>query len=182
MKIYTKTGDEGETSLFGGVRVWKDDCRIRAYGTVDELNAFLGLALSELKSEELVPLIRNLQNELFIIGADLAAPSNEDSGNGFIPRLSESSISSLENFIDFYEKKLPELKNFILPGGLRGSAYLHVARTVCRRAEREIVTLSKTEKINGNIVVYVNRLSDLLFMLARYENYSNNVDDLIWVK
>jgi len=182
MRIYTKTGDGGETSLFGGKRVWKDDLRIRAYGTVDEVNSLLGVAASEVKSTSLVPVLRNLQNILFVIGADLATPDDDVSKPLSVPRLEENSVSSIEKLIDEFEAKLPELKNFILPGGLKGSAYLHAARTVCRRAEREIVTLSRTEKINRNIVVYLNRLSDLLFILARYENHANKVDDIIWGK
>lgn len=182
MKIYTKTGDKGETSLFGGRRVWKDDLRIRAYGTVDELNAILGVAISELMNKELIDVIKNLQNDLFTVGSDLASPQDKENKNFVIPRVDTNLIMQLEVLIDKYDSQLPELKNFILPGGLKGSAILHHARTVCRRAEREVVSLSKVDMINHEIEVYLNRLSDLLFVLARFENFSNNSEDIVWHK
>ena len=182
MKIYTKTGDKGETSLFGGRRVWKDNLRIRAYGTVDELNAILGVAISELMNKELIDVIKNLQNDLFTIGSDLASPQDKENKNFVIPRVDTNLIMQLEVLIDKYDSQLPELKNFILPGGLKGSAILHHARTVCRRAEREVVSLSKMDMINHEIEVYLNRLSDLLFVLARFENFSNNSEDIVWQK
>lgn len=182
MKIYTKTGDKGETSLFGGKRVWKDDLRISAYGTVDELNAVLGMAVTELINVELIEVIKNIQNNLFTVGSDLAAPLDKENKNFVIPRIDEKFVVQLECLIDKYDSQLPELKNFILPGGLKGSAILHHARTVCRRAEREVVALSKKDLINHEIEVYLNRLSDLLFILARFENYSNNSADIAWLK
>jgi cob(I)alamin adenosyltransferase len=182
MKIYTKTGDKGETSLFGGKRVWKDDLRISAYGTVDELNAVLGVAISELMNKELIVVIQSIQNDLFTVGSDLASPLDKENKNFVIPRVDANIIMQLEVLIDKYDSQLPELKNFILPGGLKGSAIIHHARTVCRRAEREVVALSKVDEINHEIEVYLNRLSDLLFVLARFENFSNNSADIAWQK
>jgi len=182
MKIYTKTGDKGETSLFGGKRVWKDDLRINAYGTVDELNAILGVAISELMNKELIDVIQSIQNDLFTVGSDLASPLEKENKNFVIPRVDANFIMRLETLIDKYDSQLPELKNFILPAGLKGSAILHLARTVCRRAEREVVALSKVDVINHEIEVYLNRLSDLLFVLARFENFSNNSADIAWQK
>ncbi|MEJ5350451.1 MAG: cob(I)yrinic acid a,c-diamide adenosyltransferase [Melioribacteraceae bacterium] len=177
MKIYTKQGDEGKTSLLGGERVWKDNQRIQAYGTVDELNAILGIVVTELKSEELKEELRSIQSELFTIGADLATPNNKSVK---IVRVDNNFTKRIEALIDKYDEKLPELKNFILPGGSKASAYLHLARTVCRRAEREIVSLIKEVEINPEIEVYLNRLSDLLFVLARYENYISGIEDIKW--
>ncbi len=182
MKIYTKSGDKGETSLFGGQRVLKNCNRINAYGTVDELNSFLGAALSEIKTTELKEVLLSIQNNLFTLGGDLATPIDQTNKNVVIQRINEKNIFELEHLIDKYDEKLPELRNFILPGGTKGAALLHVARSVCRRAEREVVTLSKIEVIDNNIVVYLNRLSDLLFVLSRFENYSQNIDDIIWQK
>lgn len=182
MKIYTKTGDRGETSLFGGDRVWKDDLRINAYGTVDELNSVLGMAISEIKLSELKTVIEGIQNDLFTLGSDLATPEGKGNKGFIIPRIDEKFIFKLEGWIDKFDSELPELKNFILPGGLKGAAYLHVARSVCRRAEREVVKLSRAADIGNFILVYLNRLSDLLFVLARYENYSNNSPELNWQK
>jgi len=182
MKIYTKTGDEGKTSLFGGKRVWKDDLRIQAYGTVDELNSILGLALNEIKNEELKKVISSIQNELFVLGSDLATPAEKNKIKIKVPRVDASNTKQIENLIDKFDSQLPSLKNFILPGGLKGAAFLHNARTVCRRTEREVVALSKIDEVNHEIIIYLNRLSDLLFVLARYENYSNKIADVIWQK
>jgi cob(I)alamin adenosyltransferase len=182
MKIYTKTGDKGETSLFGGDRVSKDDLRIQSYGTVDELNSLLGLTLSELKTEELKPVINKIQNDLFTLGSDLATPVEKGNKGFIIPRIDEKFVFYLEETIDKFDKQLPELKNFILPGGLKSAALLHVARSVCRRAERETVTLSKSVEIGAQIIVYLNRLSDLLFVLARFENHRNGSKELNWQK
>ncbi|MEG8988723.1 cob(I)yrinic acid a,c-diamide adenosyltransferase [Ignavibacteria bacterium 4148-Me] len=177
MKIYTKQGDGGKTSLLGGEKVWKDNQRIKAYGTVDELNAILGIVITESKSEELIRELRSIQSELFTIGADLATPNNKSVK---IVRTDENFTKRIENLIDKYDEKLPELKNFILPGGSKAASYLHLARTVCRRAEREVVSLIKEVEINPQIEVYLNRLSDLLFVLARYENYINGIEDIKW--
>lgn len=182
MKIYTKTGDKGKTSLFGGKRVWKDDLRIRAYGTVDELNSVLGLALTEIKNKELKKVICSIQDELFVAGADLAAPFTKKKKNSVIPRIENDNTTKLELFIDLFDSKIPSLKNFILPGGTKAAALLHLARTVCRRAERETVALSHVEKINHEIIVYLNRLSDLLFVLARFENFSSKHPEIEWHK
>lgn len=182
MKIYTKTGDKGETSLFGGKRVWKDDLRIQAYGTVDELNSILGVAITEIKNEELKEVIGSIQHELFTVGSDLAAPLERNNTIFVIPRIDPNFVLRLEKFIDKFDSQLPILKNFILPGGLKSSALLHHARTICRRAEREVVALSKTDAINYEIEVYLNRLSDLLFVLARFENFSNGSSDIFWQK
>jgi len=182
MKIYTKTGDRGETSLFGGQRVPKDDLRINAYGTVDELNSVLGIAITEITAVEIKDILVQVQNDLFTLGADLASPAEKEKGSFVIPRIKTDKIEKLETFIDSIEYKLPELRNFILPGGSKGASYLHLARTVCRRAEREAVTLSKNVEIGPLPVVYLNRLSDLLFVLARFENFSAGQPDVDWKK
>lgn len=180
MKIYTKSGDKGETSLFGGERVQKHNQRISAYGTVDELNAFIGLALTEVKSNEIRDVLIDLQNKLFIVGSDLATPDTEKNKKLKIERTSSDFIQKAENDIDSFTDKLEELRNFILPGGSKGSAILHICRTVCRRAEREVVALKQTEYINDNVVVFLNRLSDLFFVLSRYENKVSAHPDIIW--
>ncbi len=180
MKIYTKTGDKGMTSLFGGERVWKDNLRIDAYGSVDETNTFIGLALTEIEDKNLTETLTAIQSKLFVVGSDLASPLKTTKDNPHIPRVQQSFIEDVEKEIDFYTDKLPELKHFILPGGTKGAAYLHTARTICRRAERKVVALSKTEEIGNFISVYLNRLSDLLFVLARYANYVSNTPDVEW--
>lgn len=182
MKIYTKTGDKGETSLFGGQRVWKDNPRLAAYGTVDELNSVIGIAVAELKSKELIDVLLSIQNDLFTMGSDLATPFDKGNKGFIIPRINEEKTELLEKFIDRFDSKLPELKNFILPGGTKAASQIHFARTVCRRCEREVVALSKVEEINLEVEKYLNRLSDLLFVLARYENYSSDVSDIEWKK
>lgn len=182
MKIYTKTGDKGETSLFGGRRVWKDNFRISAYGTVDELNSILGITVTELKNKELVEVINSIQNELFVLGSDLASPLDKENIKFEIPRVNSAFVERLEKIIDNYDSQIPPLKNFIIPGGTKGAGFLHFARTVCRRAEREVISLSKIETINEEIKVYLNRLSDLLFVLARFENFSSNHPDVEWKK
>ena len=180
MKIYTKTGDKGETGLFGAGRVSKDSLRIEAYGTVDELNSFIGLAIIEAKEEIVKQQLLRIQNLLFVVGGDLAAPNNNE---GFhIPRIEEKDYLEIEGFIDAISERLDVLKYFILPGGTKSAALLHTARTVCRRAERRVVALKKGEEINENIVIFLNRISDLLFELARYENKSADVADIKWEK
>jgi len=178
MKIYTKTGDGGKTSLFGGKRVSKDDVRIEAYGTVDELNALIGVAISETNDKSAEKVLRKIQNDLFVLGGDLATPVDETKVK--LPRTVEKMVKNLENQIDIYEAEIPELKNFILPGGTKASALLHLSRTVCRRAERRVINLSNVEQINLEVVKYLNRLSDLLFVLARFENSVNNISDDEW--
>lgn len=179
MKIYTKTGDQGDTGLFGGPRVRKDDARIEAYGTVDELNAVLGQVRAEGVSAEMDGLLAGIQNDLFDVGAELATP---DTTNRKIPTVDDSSITRLELAIDRYELTLPPLRQFILPGGCAAAAALHVARTVCRRAERRLVTLMQkpAERVPQNVLVYLNRLSDLLFVLARAANHEASVPDVAW--
>jgi cob(I)alamin adenosyltransferase len=181
MKIYTKTGDKGETGLFGGERVSKSDLRLNAYGSIDELNSFLGLAIIEITSVEIRNLLNDLQNKLFVLGSDLATPETEKNKKLNITRLPDSYILETEHAIDKYEAKLEELKNFILPGGSKGSALLHICRTISRRAEREVVALKNTEHIGENIVIFLNRLSDLFFVLSRFENKYSNIPDTKWI-
>ena len=177
MKIYTKTGDGGETGLFGGPRVFKDDPRVEAYGDVDELNAVLGLVRCESIEASIDQLLATIQNELFDLGAELASQEPDRMGTR---RVTASQVSVLESAIDEYDARLPPLKNFILPGGIRPAALLHLARTVCRRAERRVVTLGRREPVSVEIVVYLNRLSDLLFVLSRAVNHFANRTDVPW--
>jgi len=181
MKIYTKTGDKGETGLFGGERVSKNNLRLNAYGSIDELNSFLGLALIEVTSVEIKNVLNDLQNKLFVLGSDLATPETEKNAKLNITRLPDSYILDTEKSIDDFEAKLDELKNFILPGGSKGSALLHICRTISRRAEREVVALKNTELIGENIVIFLNRLSDLFFVLSRFENKYSNIPDTKWI-
>lgn len=180
MKIYTKTGDKGETGLFGGERVSKDSPRICAYGTIDELNAFIGLAATEVKDESVKSLLNDIQNKLFIIGSDLATPENEKTKKLNIFRTPAEYYQLLETSIDKYESELEPLKNFILPGGSKSASLLHVCRTIARRAERELVALNSTVKIGDNIIIFINRLSDLFFVLSRYENKVSGIPDTVW--
>jgi cob(I)alamin adenosyltransferase len=182
MKIYTKTGDSGETSLLGGKRVWKNNLRIQTCGTIDELNSIIGLSISEITNLELKEVLRGIQNDLMFVGSDTSFPFENVNIKKSIKRIEEDFTERLESIIDRYDSQLPELKNFILPGGTKGSSLLHYARSVCRRAERNIVELSLNEKINPFIEKYLNRLSDLLFVLARFENYSNGLSDILWQK
>lgn len=177
MKIYTKKGDSGETSLFGGQRVSKSAERIEAYGTVDELNSFVGLAASYDLSEKGTELLRKVQELLFILGADLATPP---SSKARIDRIGNNDIQYLENAIDELEEELETLKNFVLPGGSRAGATLHVARTICRRAERKAVTCYKKDNISDNCIKFLNRLSDFFFVIARYENKQAGVREETW--
>ena len=179
MKIYTKTGDDGQTGLFGGPRVSKDDPRIEAYGSIDELNAALGLARCEPLPPEIDAILARVQNELFDLGAELATPDPQAYN---LATLGPPHIGSLEAAIDRHETGLPPLKQFVLPGGTRGAALLHLARTICRRAERRLVTLMETsaQPIGPHGLVYINRLGDLLFVLARAVNASAEVADVPW--
>lgn len=178
-KIYTRTGDDGSTSLTDGSRVSKSALRIAAYGTVDELNSILGLALAEGCVDEVESILGRLQNELFHLGADLSLPEG-DSARRPGPVAEERHITALEQDIDRLSRDLPALENFILPGGSRSAAVLHVARTVCRRAERHTVRLAAEEPIGDWAVQYLNRLSDFLFTAARFENYRRDVADVLW--
>ena len=172
MKIYTKTGDAGETSLYGGSRVPKSHLRIEAIGAVDELNAYLGvLDMGELT---------RIQNELFTLGADLATPADTNSKLKIL-RIDAACVALLEKEIDAWTEKLPQLTNFILPGGSKVAAQLHLARAICRRAERSVVRLAEIDaKLNKNILKYLNRLSDWLFVLARKVNADAGVAENIW--
>jgi cob(I)alamin adenosyltransferase len=174
-RIYTKTGDEGQTGLFGGGRVPKDDVRVAAYGEVDELNAAVGFAASLDPQSFDDAFLQTIQRDLFTIGAELASPDPAKA-----PHVGEAQIGMLEHMIDGHEAKLAPLKNFILPGGTPKAAAFHLARTVCRRAERSVVTLARTQKISPAIVQYLNRLSDLLFVLARAVNAQAGRPDVTW--
>ncbi len=178
-KVYTRTGDEGETSLGTGQRVSKASPRVRACGDVDELNSFLGLARAKIADPELLKLLERIQNELFVLGADLAIPLP---GLSHVPdrqrRVSAAEIENLEQTIDRYNETLPPLQEFILPAGNEAGATLHVARAVARRAEREVAHLAQSEKLNPLVLVYLNRLSDLLFVLARVANREGGSDEV----
>jgi cob(I)alamin adenosyltransferase len=178
MKIYTRTGDKGDTSLFGGQRVPKDALRIEAYGTVDELNSVLGIVRSHGIAPELDRMLDSVQNTLFVLGADLATPRSADKAG--LRRITPSDAELLEQQIDTCENALEPLRNFILPGGSPTAAQLHLARTVCRRAERHVVRLSHSEDVGEEVIVYLNRLSDFLFVLARFANHIENVSEHPW--
>jgi len=182
MKIYTRTGDDGRTGLIGGRRVPKSDLAIDCYGTVDELNAAIGLAAAAgVAPQALAPKLKAVQNDLFVLGSHLAAPSDGKSPtNVSLPPLDESIAARLELEIDAAEAQLPPLRQFILPGGAEASARLHLARTVCRRAERLVVSLSEQRPVAPLIVTYLNRLSDWLFVHARWCNRQAGVDDVPW--
>ncbi len=177
-RIYTKTGDSGETGLFGGGRVSKSNRRVEAYGAVDELNASLGWARTTDLDSMIDDALRAAQSDLFTIGAHLATPADRD--NPHLPPLPGDRIQSWEQWIDRAESELPPLSSFILPGGAPSAAALHVARTVCRRAERRVVALSEHERVEPAIVVYLNRLSDLLFVAARRANAGAGIEETRW--
>ncbi|MCS6829033.1 MAG: cob(I)yrinic acid a,c-diamide adenosyltransferase [Armatimonadota bacterium] len=178
MRIYTRTGDNGTTGLIGGQRVSKDSPRVEAYGSVDELNAHLGLALVHLQAHErFCHILQQVQNDLFVIGSELATPTNR---KPVVAPVSEQQVQALERCIDELEAGLEPLRHFILPGGAPASAALHVARAVCRRAERRVVTLFHIEPGNSFIITYLNRLADLLFVMARAVNAAESVQDVIW--
>jgi cob(I)alamin adenosyltransferase len=182
MKIYTRTGDKGETGLFGGERVLKDSTYVEAYGTVDELNSVLGIAVSFITDSQIRSILEKIQSELFNVGADLATPLNQPKVEARkpIPRILPEQAKRLEEIIDQSETELKPLTRFILPGGISGAAFLHFARTVCRRAERCVVTLAQVHEINKEVIVYLNRLSDLLFVLARLTNQRANQAETTW--
>ncbi len=182
VKIYTRVGDDGQTALFGGGRVRKDDLRVEALGTVDELNAALGVVCATLEiggppSGELVDLLTGLQHRLFDLGAELASQRPKEHG---IESVNEAQVTELETQIDLFDKPLEPLKAFILPGGGLAAAHLHLARCICRRAERRLVQLSAAEPIRGDLIRYLNRLSDLLFVLARAVNHFDGRPDVTW--
>jgi cob(I)alamin adenosyltransferase len=179
MSIYTKRGDKGKTDLFDSynlckIRVFKDDNKIQAIGSIDELNSSIGIVINLVKDKEEIIFLRKIQKDLFLINAYLAGAKNIS--------FSKNKVNYLEKKIDFLEKGLPKLKNFIFPGGSLISSFMHFARSITRRVERNIVTISKENKINPNILIFINRLSDLLFVMARWNNKTSGVDELIWKK
>jgi cob(I)alamin adenosyltransferase len=180
VKIYTKTGDRGQTGLIGGTRVPKDHARVAAYGDIDELNAALGLAKAHARDADLVGLLREIQRDLFALGAQLADPTARVGTKKAKAAITAGHIRRLEKAIDAREKELPPLTHFILPGGAPLGASLHLARTICRRAERRVVTLARNEKVDARVSAYVNRLADLLFVLARFENHRSGEPEDRW--
>ena len=178
-KVYTKTGDKGTTSLIGGTRVKKSDIRIESYGTVDELNSFIGLLATYVDEKETADLLAEIQNVLFNVGCNLAM------GESFMKEIKESVVAvalieHVENAIDRMQAAIPELKSFVIPGGSRSASTAHVCRTVCRRAERLIIALDEGSEVDRNLMAYVNRLSDYFFVLSRYLNNIEKVDEKIW--
>jgi cob(I)alamin adenosyltransferase len=184
MKIYTKTGDKGQTSLFDGTRVLKSHTRVETYGTIDELNSFIGLCVScltniknqDTRIKQIVEELQQIQHDLFAIGSALAMPHP-------LPIVGlDTRPGDFEKLIDQLTGELPELKNFILPGGSIAAAYVHVCRSISRRAERHVVTLVQKDDIEASILIYLNRLSDLFFTFARYINYHEKQKEIIWIK
>ena len=178
MKIYTKTGDDGTTGLIGNIRVKKSNPRIAAYGTVDELNTALGIILSSKLGKDIRDLLTKIQNDLFVVGADLANPNLKNKSN----RVTSEMVLFLEKGIDRLEEKLPAITFFILPGGDLIASHVHLARAICRRSETDIVKLSESQKINNESLIYMNRLSDLLFVVARTINKRKKISDVAWKK
>lgn len=176
MKIYTKTGDGGNTGLQGNYRIGKSHPRIVSYGTVDEANAALGIVLANTLDDDVRAILTEIQNDLFLVGADLSNPNLNDLKN----RVSLAMIEKLERHVDKFELELPPLTNFILPGGDPSAAQLHYVRTVVRRAESQTVLLSEKDEINSNCIKYLNRLSDLFFVMGRLLNKRKNIDDIPW--
>jgi cob(I)alamin adenosyltransferase len=176
MKLYTKTGDDGSTGLIGGPRVPKDDLRVVAYGEVDETNAAIGVVVAACDDDALVTMLRRIQAELFELGTQLATPD----GKSPTLTIGESHVAQLERWIDQASGEVPPLRNFILPGGTPVAAGLHYARTVCRRAERAVITLARQQTVGESVIPYLNRLSDLVFALARAANHRAGVADIPW--
>ena len=179
MKIYTKTGDRGDTRLFDGTKVRKYDDRVEAYGAIDELNSFIGASSTFLQDPALKVMLAEIQKDLFSVGAQLADPGFRDQSRAKF-QLDPGRIAALENAIDSFETELPPLRQFILAGGGHGGALLHVARTVCRRAERRVVSLSEKIEVHPNVIVYLNRLSDFLFVIARLVNHREGKQEILW--
>jgi len=175
MSIYTRAGDKGKTSLKDGTKVLKSHIRLEAYGTVDELNSSIGIAITNIKSNQLKKELLKIQNDLFEVGGQLASTKKNKTLDLYL----EKRVKDFENLIDGWTKKLPRLTHFILPGG-KSSSYIHLSRTICRRAERRVVDLSESEDVDKNIIVYLNRLSDLLFTMARFANKIDKEKELIW--
>ena len=181
MRIYTRGGDSGDTALFGGVRVGKDHPRVAAYGTVDELNSVLGWALTQVSAGATAELLGRIQHDLFALGSDLATPPPAEGRRRPDTRpLPGERIAEMERWMDEADSDLPPLRRFVLPGGTPGAAALHVARSVCRRAERAVVCLAASESVDSVVVAYLNRLSDLLFVFARLENARAAQGDVLW--
>ncbi len=178
-KVYTRTGDDGTTALGSGVRLPKDAARIEAYGTVDELNAVVGVCRTADLEPRIATMLSRIQNELFHLGSDLCVPEDGE-GVPTVPRIEARHVLALESDIDTLQAELPPLANFVLPGGAVGAAHLHVARTVARRAERRVIRLAATERVGPDAVRYLNRLSDLLFVMSRSENRHRGVADVLW--
>jgi len=179
MSVYTRFGDKGKTSLYAGKTVSKASLRVNTYGTLDELNSFLGVVISRLKNEEVKKELVLIQNDLFEIGAFLANPTSKDLEIGDYLK---KRVKEFEKYIDDLTSKLPELENFILPGGGIAGAALHFARTLARRSERRVVELSEKESMDKDVLIYLNRLSDLLFTFARFINYKEKIKEIIWSK
>ena len=179
MKIYTRTGDDGTTGLIGGSRVKKYNLRLEAYGTVDELNSFIGVVRSQQTDEHSDKILEKIQNKLFVIGAHLASDDSITLIKKQMP-VGETEIRMLEEEMDTMNEQLPELRNFILPGGCQATSFCHVARTVCRRAERLIVELSEKVQIDANLIIYINRLSDYLFVLSRKVSIDQKALEILW--
>ena len=176
MKIYTKTGDDGNTGLQGDFRIAKSHPRILAYGTVDEANAMIGIVLSNVLDDDVREVLNMIQNELFLLGSDLSNQNLNDLKN----RISLDMVEKLEKIIDKFELELPPITNFILPGGNVAAAQIHQVRTIVRRAETRVVQLSDKDEINSNCIKYLNRLSDLMFVMGRLINKRNSIEDIIW--
>lgn len=180
--LYTRSGDAGATGLFGGGRVTKDSLRVEAYGCVDELNSCLGVARTFLGVARISETLASVQNELFNIGSELASQGGKAAEAGRLFADADAKIAGMELLIDENDAELPDLRTFILPSGSQGGAFLHLARTVCRRAERAVVRLSREEPVNEDVLRYLNRLSDLLFVFARYENLASGSPETEWSK
>ncbi|HTU98999.1 MAG TPA: cob(I)yrinic acid a,c-diamide adenosyltransferase [Luteitalea sp.] len=178
-RIYTRKGDDGTTGLGGGQRVAKDAARVATYGTVDELNAAIGVALSHGLAPRLAAVLPTIQNELFHLGSDLCF-LEEDKTKFNLPQVAARHVEALERLIDELNDVVGPLENFVLPGGTSGAAALHVARTVCRRAERDAITLGRQEPIGPFVIAYLNRLSDALFVMSRYENHQRSIPEPTW--
>jgi len=178
-KVYTRAGDDGTTSLGGGQRIPKDSLRVAVYGTVDELNSQIGATLAAGADKTLAEDLRRIQNELFHLGSDLCV-LEEDKERMPVPRVEQRHVDALEELMDRLSAELQPLENFVLPGGAPAAVQLHLARTVCRRAERQLVALAAEEAVGGQTIPYLNRLSDALFVMARFENNRKGVPDVIW--
>jgi cob(I)alamin adenosyltransferase len=180
MKIYTKSGDKGKTSLIGGKRIDKDELQVEAYGSVDELNSNLGLLVEYLTQKNDKEFILEIQNKLFIIGSQLAFDI-KSSNNLVLPSLDKNSIIKIENEIDLIESQVSKMTNFIIPGGSKIISICHICRSVCRRAERRVVSLSKQSKIDSLIIIFLNRFSDYLFVLSRKIANDTGIDEILWI-